>query len=85
MQTSLITPNLHREVSEILKVSGVAAYTGVHANTVWSWIKRGELPSIRLGSRIVRVRKSDLDAFIESHLTLPATGWLSVIDERGRQ
>lgn len=36
MQTSLITPNLHREVSEILKVSGVAAYTGVHANTVWS-------------------------------------------------
>ena len=85
MPTISMHENLDEHFGEILKVPAVAAYAGVHENTVWSWIKTGKIPAVRLGARIVRIRKLDLDAFIESHLTLPVTGWLSVSDERGRQ
>jgi len=70
---------------DLLKVSSVAIEIDCHPNTVWSWIRSGALPAVRLGSRLVRVRKSDLDAFIESHLASPAKNWLSVGDERGRK
>src|SRR5262249_31250241 len=34
--------------------------------TVRNMIDRGELPPVRLGSRRVRVRRSDLDCFLET-------------------
>ena len=34
--------------------------------TVRNWIDRGELPAVRVGQRRVRIRQSELDAFIAS-------------------
>jgi excisionase family DNA binding protein len=43
------------EVAEILKLN---------PQTVRNWIDRGELPAVRVGSRRVRVRQTDFDAFL---------------------
>jgi excisionase family DNA binding protein len=43
------------EIAEILKVNPM---------TVRNWISREELPALRVGSRRVRVRRTDFDAFI---------------------
>jgi excisionase family DNA binding protein len=48
----------------LLSVPTVAQMTGTHVNTVWGWIRRGDLPSVKLGRRIVRVRALALNDFL---------------------
>lgn len=38
----------------------------VNQQTVRNWIGRRELPAVRVGACRVRIRQSDLDAFLES-------------------
>ncbi len=38
----------------------------VNSNTVGSWIRAGRLPAIKTGSRLYRIKKVDLIAFIEN-------------------
>ncbi len=54
------------EIAELLKVN---------QQTVRNWIDAGSLPAVRIGSRRVRVRASDLDRFI-------AAGTSGASDER---
>lgn len=49
-----------------LTVSDVARLLQMNEQTVRNWIDRGELRAVRVGSRRVRVRREDLDAFIEA-------------------
>ena len=51
----------------LLDNSGAAAYLGVtpHTLEVWRSAKRYDIPYVKVG-RLVRYRKSALDAFIES-------------------
>lgn len=51
---------------EFLTVSEVAEILKVNDQTVRNWIDRGELTAVRVGARRVRIRQSDLDAFIAS-------------------
>lgn len=44
-----------REIAELLKLND---------QTVRNMIDRGEIPAVRVGSRSVRVMRSDLDAFL---------------------
>jgi excisionase family DNA binding protein len=53
---------------ELFNVRDSAAYMGIAQPTLWTWIYARRIPSIRLG-RAVRLRKSDLDNFIESNVT----------------
>lgn len=50
-----------------MTVQQVADELLVDEETVRRWIKRGELPSLELGSRKMgyRIKRDDLDAFIE--------------------
>jgi excisionase family DNA binding protein len=50
------------EVAEILKVSISMAYT---------LMRRGDIPTVRIGTS-VRVRKEDLDRYIEENVTQSA-------------
>lgn len=62
---------------EYLDVSKIAWITDTHPNTVRGWIRSGSLPAVRLGERLVRVRRSDLDAFVSEYVAAGSSGWLS--------
>ena len=52
---------------KLLTLSQVADYLGVPLQSVYQWRTRGEGPrGIRVG-RHVRVRRSDLDAWLDKH------------------
>jgi len=46
----------YREVSQRLRVS---------VPTIRRWVSSGGLPAVRLGERCVRIKRADLDRFIE--------------------
>lgn len=52
--------------SPLLTVAEIADLLKVNPQTVRNWIDRGELPAVRVGSRRVRVKQADLDAFLAS-------------------
>jgi len=47
-------------------VAEIAALLKVNQQTVRNWIDRGELASVRAGARRVRVRRRDLEAYLQS-------------------
>lgn len=47
------------DVARVLNISRTAAYR----------LMRGELPAVKFGGTTVRVRQSDLEAFIAAHIT----------------
>ncbi|WP_197499604.1 helix-turn-helix domain-containing protein [Mycobacterium sp. 1245852.3] len=47
----------------LLRISEVADELRVSPRIVQKWIHDGQLPARRFGSRVVRVDRSDLDAF----------------------
>jgi excisionase family DNA binding protein len=51
---------------ELLTVYDVADRLKANQQTVRNWIDRGELVGVRLGSRRVRVRESDLGQFVSA-------------------
>jgi excisionase family DNA binding protein len=53
-------------VDAFLTVAEVAETLKLNQQTVRNWIDRGELPAARLGQRRIRVRESDLQAFIDA-------------------
>lgn len=46
-----------------LTVKAVADRFAISARTVERWIERGELPAVRLGPKLTRIRPIDLEAF----------------------
>lgn len=54
-----------------LTVMEVAETLKLNPQTVRNWIDRGELRAVRVGSRRVRIRQSDLDALLAQGETLP--------------
>lgn len=60
---------------EFLTVAEVAELLKVNQQTVRNWVDRGELDAVRVGARRVRVRTSELDAFLEAGATIiPESG-----------
>jgi excisionase family DNA binding protein len=49
---------------EFLTVAEIAEQFKLNQQTVRNWITAGELAAVRLGARRVRVRQSDLEAFL---------------------
>jgi excisionase family DNA binding protein len=56
------------ETNELLTLDEVAAYVRVHRNTVYRWVRTGQLPALQVGATW-RVRRSDIDA-----MTAPSGG-----------
>lgn len=51
-----------------LKLSDAATYLSVSVDTVRRLVRAGEIPHARVGNGI-RVRRSDIDAYLESRTT----------------
>jgi excisionase family DNA binding protein len=49
---------------ELLTVPQVADELGVSSRTVWKYVSTGELPAQRIGAKLVKVRRADLDEFV---------------------
>ena len=62
----LKTPSL--TVEPMLTVPDIARELKLHPNTVRSYIVSGDIAAIKL-KRKYRIRRADLDTFIERHLT----------------
>jgi excisionase family DNA binding protein len=52
---------------KLLKAAEVAEILRISRSKVYRFMKTGDLPSVRM-DRTVRVRKKDLEEFIESHI-----------------
>lgn len=57
-------PNSDPANDTYLSPADAAKYTGLSTRTIHRWIRSGVIPSYRYGRRIVRVRKSELDAVL---------------------
>jgi excisionase family DNA binding protein len=55
----------------LLTVADVAGHIGAHESTVRAWIKSGDLPACKFGSRIgYRIRRGDYEAFLRRRALL---------------
>ena len=58
----------------LLSVPEVAAELGCGRDTVYALLSSGLLPSVRVGARLRRIRRQDLQAYVASlEPSLPAT------------
>ena len=57
-------PGGSRENMDALwKISEVARQLRVSPATVYSWVRSGKMPAVRIGPRLIRIRDRDLEAF----------------------
>ena len=57
----------------LLTAREVAELLGVSAETVLRYVRRGELPAIRLPGGAIRFQPDAIDAWLTARATLPAT------------
>jgi excisionase family DNA binding protein len=60
------------EGPEWLRSPDAADYLGVGLRTLYKFIDDGDLPAYRMG-RVIRLKRADVDAFIESRRIQPGT------------
>jgi len=53
-------------MDEIMTIDELAKYLKVTKKTIYYLIYQKSLPTVKLGSRLLRFRKSDIDKWIES-------------------
>src|SRR5215207_11338156 len=59
--------------SELLSIPQVCQQLGMGKSWVYRRIHNQEIPSVRLG-RIIKIKRSDLDQYLEEHRNRPAGG-----------
>ena len=64
-----------------LTVFEIADLLKVKQQTVRNWIDAGSLPAVRIGSRRVRVRGSDLDRFIAAGMAVASAEGSEVVSD----
>ncbi|WP_438033750.1 helix-turn-helix transcriptional regulator [Sorangium sp. So ce204] len=56
---------------EVMDYGAAAAFTGLAQGTVRAMVCRRQIPHLRLGPRLVRFRRSDLEGWLRERLVLP--------------
>jgi excisionase family DNA binding protein len=59
-------------VRDIMTAAEAAEYLQVHIKTLYEWIKSGDLAVVKLGPRSTRIRKVDIDRFLNARVTGPS-------------
>jgi excisionase family DNA binding protein len=52
-------------VKQIMTPKEAAEVLGVHTATIYKLVKTGELPSVKLGPKLIRISESDLQKYIK--------------------
>ena len=60
---------------ELLTIEQTAQRLGCSKNTVRAVIRKGDLPAVRIGPRMVRVRETDLEQILQPYETGQAGSW----------
>lgn len=58
---------------EMLSYVEASRMLGVPVGTLYFWVSRRRIPHVRLGKRLVRFRRAEIDAWIAKH-QVPAVG-----------
>jgi len=71
-------PRVHEDkapLARLLTTEDVAEITGLSPETLaqWRWLKK-EIPFVRLGTKCVRYRQSDIDAWLAKRLVSVTSG-----------
>ena len=55
---------------ELLTIKEVASLLKTSEVTIYRLMRQGELPCIKKGKRFTRIRKTDLEAFLQRHTVI---------------
>jgi excisionase family DNA binding protein len=67
LDTDLRTKETHMTLAalpDLIKVPAVAEYLGVSRAQAWRLVWSGELPSVRLSERVVRIERQQLERWL---------------------
>ncbi|HEY3353786.1 MAG TPA: helix-turn-helix domain-containing protein [Polyangia bacterium] len=56
---------------EVLNYPQTAAFCGFRLGTLYSLVSRKRIPHLRLGKRLVRFRRSELEKWLDEHRVEP--------------
>ncbi len=64
---------MHQTTTEtvLLTAREAAALLRVEPQTIRTWVRQGRLPGLRIGTLDIRIRRCDLDAFLERAASAP--------------
>jgi len=85
MKTNREETMLVSDTPAVMTPQQVAEYLQVHIKTVYSWVNGGELKASKLGPRSFRVRKEDIESFLEERLFTPVAAAIQNEDESAIQ
>ena len=55
---------------ELLTIKEVASFLKTSEFTIYRLMRQGELPCIRKGNRFTRIRRTDVDAFLQKYTVI---------------
>lgn len=58
---------------EYLSVNEVAELLGFKTQSVYAMVKRGEIPAYKIGGKSIKIKKSELEAYIRTTKVDPET------------
>jgi hypothetical protein len=68
-------PQVNQPEKKYLSILEASEYMGVHRNTIRNWIRFGILPAGRVGLRIIKVEKTDLDNLLTRYRNGEFSKW----------
>jgi len=60
---------MNEPLEKLLSTQEAADILGLHVQTVRQYIRRGELPAVKISPRLYKIRPEDLERFIEDKRT----------------
>jgi excisionase family DNA binding protein len=60
---------MNEPLERLLSTREAANILGIHVQTVRQYIRRGELPAVKISPRLYKIRPEDLEKFIEDKKT----------------
>jgi len=58
---------MHKD--QLLTVDEAAEWLTVSKPTLWRMIRRGEIPVVKIAQRTIRIKLSDIEAYIDKNYT----------------